>query len=151
MRLAPVVLFSKTEEMAESLSYRQAAITHGEKAAVATAAFGKLLLRLLSSEFEMSVIPSEIRLRKREQVISSGFYDATLEAAYWAVGTTSSFEDAVIQAVNLGDDADTVGAVAGQLAGVIYGYNNIPSRWLNALAWKSELLATVERLVNRGV
>jgi ADP-ribosylglycohydrolase len=60
---------------------------------------------------------------------------------------TSSSEG--IQAVNLGDDADTVGAVAGQLAGVIYGYNNIPPRWLDVLAWRSELLATVERLVTR--
>jgi ADP-ribosyl-[dinitrogen reductase] hydrolase len=149
MRLAPVVLFSKTEEMAESLSYRQAALTHGEKAASASAAFGRLLFRLLSSDFDLSLIPAEIRHRKREEVVSSGFYEATLEAAYWAVSTTRSFEDAIIQAVNLGDDADTVGAVAGQLAGVIYGYSSIPPRWLNALAWKSELLATVESLVNR--
>lgn len=49
--------------------------------------------------------------------------------AIWAVRTTSSFEDAVVAAVNLGDDADTVAAVTGAIAGALYGLQRIPSRW----------------------
>ena len=72
-------------------------------------------------------------------VSSSGFVVHTLEAALWAVGTTTCFEDAVVRAVNLGDDADTVGAVAGQLAGARYGASAIPARWLSMLV-KRELV-----------
>jgi ADP-ribosyl-[dinitrogen reductase] hydrolase len=57
----------------------------------------------------------------------------TLEAAMWSVETTQSFEAALIKAVNLGDDADTVGAVTGQLAGALYGLRAIPQRWLEPL------------------
>ncbi len=48
---------------------------------------------------------------------------------------TDSFEEAVVLAVNLGDDADTVGAVTGQLAGALYGLGGIPERWLQPIAW----------------
>ena len=74
-----------------------------------------------------------------DAVSSSGFVVHTLEAALWAVGTTSCFEDAIVRAVNLGDDADTVGAVAGQLAGARYGASAIPARWLSMLV-KRELV-----------
>ena len=74
-----------------------------------------------------------------DAVSSSGFVVHTLEAALWAVGTTTCFEDAVVRAVNLGDDADTVGAVAGQLAGARYGASAIPARWLSMLV-KRELV-----------
>ena len=63
----------------------------------------------------------------------------------WAVAQTNSFEEAVVTAVNLGDDADTVGAVAGQLAGAMYGEEGIPQRWLEKLAWREQIrkIATV--------
>ena len=53
----------------------------------------------------------------------------TLEAAVWSLATTGSFRDALLKAVNLGDDADTVGAVAGGLAGLFYGHDAIPAGW----------------------
>jgi ADP-ribosyl-[dinitrogen reductase] hydrolase len=71
--------------------------------------------------------------KTKDEIHSTGYVVHTLEAAIWAVGTTASFEDALIKAVNLGHDADTVGAVAGQIAGAKYGVNAIPERWLNAL------------------
>ena len=52
----------------------------------------------------------------------------------YAIRDTSSFEDAVIYAVNLGGDADTIGAITGGLAGAIYGSKGIPLRWIDALA-----------------
>ena len=75
---------------------------------------------------DLSAIPSE-------EISSSGYVIHTLEAAMWSVETTQSFEAALIKAVNLGDDADTVGAVTGQLAGALYGLRAIPQRWLEPL------------------
>ena len=60
----------------------------------------------------------------------------TLEAAVWSLITTDSFEAALLKAVNLGEDTDTVGAVAGGLGGLFYGYQGIPAQWVNALQKK---------------
>jgi ADP-ribosyl-[dinitrogen reductase] hydrolase len=147
MRLAPVVLFASNENEAESLAYEQSVLTHGEDAARATGWFGRLLFITAISGFDLASIPAEISKRKRNDVSASGFHKNTLEAALWAVASTSSFEDAVIQAVNLGDDADTVGAVTGQLAGAVYGESSIPDRWLDRLAWRNELRELAEMLI----
>jgi len=64
---------------------------------------------------------------------SSGYTVHTLEAAAWSFLTTESFEEAVVRAANLGDDADTIAAVCGALAGAYYGYDAIPERWRNKL------------------
>ena len=85
--------------------------------------------------------------KTRDQIRSSGYVIHTLEAAVWAVGTTSSFEDALILAVNLGDDADTVGAVTGQLAGALYGASAIPERWLHPLAWRERITQLADALI----
>jgi len=122
-------------------------LTHGEDAARATGWFGRLLFKTAISGFDLASIPADISKRKRNEVSASGFYKDTLEAAMWAVANTSSFEDAVIQAVNLGDDADTVGAVTGQLAGAAYGENSIPERWLRRLAWRNELREMADMLI----
>ena len=87
------------------------------------------------------------RGKTRDQIRASGYVIHTLEAALWAVGTTDSFEPALTAAVNLGEDADTVGAVAGQLAGALYGASGIPPRWLEPLAWRDRLVETADRLV----
>jgi ADP-ribosyl-[dinitrogen reductase] hydrolase len=55
------------------------------------------------------------------------------------VWNTSSFEDALIKAVNLGEDADTVAAVTGQIAGALYGKNAIPVRWLDMLLHREKI------------
>jgi ADP-ribosyl-[dinitrogen reductase] hydrolase len=149
MRLAPIVLFARDEDEAETLSYQQATLTHGEEAATATGRFGRLLFRIATFGFDPASIPANIRCRKRNEVSASGFYKDTLEAAQWAVANTGSFEDAVVQAVNLGDDADTVGAVTGQLAGAAYGKGSIPARWLDRLAWKTALEEMAEALLSR--
>jgi ADP-ribosyl-[dinitrogen reductase] hydrolase len=57
----------------------------------------------------------------------------TLESAVWGLTTTSAFEEAVVQVVNLGNDADTAGAVVGALAGATYGLAAIPPRWREVL------------------
>jgi ADP-ribosyl-[dinitrogen reductase] hydrolase len=57
-----------------------------------------------------------------------------LEAALWAFHGTDTFEDGALAAVNLGDDADTTGAIYGQLAGASYGVEGIPQRWRRRIA-----------------
>ena len=64
---------------------------------------------------------------------STGYVVDTLEAAIWSLANTGSFEDALLKAVNLGHDTDTVGAVAGGLAGLYYGCDAIPEDWLTAI------------------
>ena len=70
----------------------------------------------------------------------------TLEAALWCTLTTSNFKDAILKAVNLGDDTDTVGAVTGGLTGIIYGYETIPVTWINALERKEDIVRLAEQL-----
>lgn len=71
--------------------------------------------------------------KSADEVNNSGWAVSTLEAALWAFNSTSTFEDALIAAVNLGGDADTIGAVTGQIAGAYYGVGAIPWRWRSAL------------------
>ena len=75
----------------------------------------------------------------REEVNNSGWAVSTLQAALWAFHSTDSFEAALIAAVNLGGDADTIGAVCGQIAGAYYGYSAIPERWLAAVKDREKL------------
>ena len=70
------------------------------------------------------------------QINSSGYVIDTLEAAIWSLINTCSFDQAIIKAVNLGDDTDTVGAVTGGLAGLYYGYDQIPEDWLSVIKRK---------------
>lgn len=74
--------------------------------------------------------------KSRDRISSSGYVVHTLEAALWAVHRTSDFRDAVLLAANLGDDADTVAAVAGQIAGALYGASAIPRDWSDRIAWR---------------
>lgn len=58
----------------------------------------------------------------------------TLKASIWCLLTTDNYKDAVLKAVNLGEDTDTTAAVTGGLAGLLYGLDNIPSNWINQIA-----------------
>lgn len=75
--------------------------------------------------------------RPAEAVKSDGYCEHTLEAALWCFMNTSSYADCVLAAVNLGDDTDTTAAVAGALAGVYYGFEAIPPKWIGQLRGKA--------------
>ena len=80
----------------------------------------------------------------REKVNNSGWAVSTLQAALWAFHTTDNFEEALIAAVNLGGDADTIGSVCGQIAGAYYGCSAIPERWLAVIKDREKL----DKLIN---
>ena len=68
-----------------------------------------------------------------EKIKSNGYVVDTLEAALWCLLNTDNYKDCVLKAVNLGDDTDTVAAIAGGLAGMFYGVDAIPNEWLEQL------------------
>jgi hypothetical protein len=77
--------------------------------------------------------------KERDRIRSSGYVVHTLEAALWCVDRAAEFSDAVLLAANLADDADTVAAVTGQIAGALWGRSSIPRQWLDRLAWRDEI------------
>ena len=81
----------------------------------------------------------------RSEVSSSGYVVHTLEAALWCLLHTNSYRSCLLEAVNLGEDTDTVGAVAGGLAGLRYGMASIPEEWLSATAKREEIEVLCER------
>jgi ADP-ribosyl-[dinitrogen reductase] hydrolase len=97
------------------------------------------------------VVAGSYRALSREQVKSGGYVVDTLEAALWALAHHSTFQETVLAAVNLGEDSDTVGAVAGQMAGALYGLSAVPSEWVRALARADDILALAEKLYAAGV
>lgn len=68
-----------------------------------------------------------------DEIDSGGYVVSSLEASIWCLLTTDRFPDAVLKAVNLGDDADTTGAITGGLAALLYGVDSIPKNWIDAL------------------
>jgi ADP-ribosyl-[dinitrogen reductase] hydrolase len=86
------------------------------------------------------------RTKSNDDISASGYVIHCFEAAAWCVATTESFHDAVLKAVNLGEDADTTGAVCGQIAGALYGETGIPQEWRTKLVRGDEIGAVADRL-----
>ncbi|MBK6485410.1 MAG: ADP-ribosylglycohydrolase family protein [Gemmatimonadetes bacterium] len=173
MRLAPVPLFfARDPEQAIRMAGESSRTTHGAPAAVdACRYFAALLLGALAgvSKEELlaecySPVPelwSREPLHERVAEVAGGsfrrksppeikgghgFVIDTLEAALWAFATTNNFESGALAAVNLGGDADTTGAVYGQIAGAYYGVSGIPVRWVERLAFAAEIDALAAQL-----
>ena len=81
----------------------------------------------------------------REVIKSTGFVVDSLIASVWCLYNTSSYKEAVLQAVNLGGDTDTIAAITGSLAGLYYGYEDIPREWLEELQNKELITGICER------
>lgn len=161
MRLAPVPIYwHETLDLAIDMAYLQAATTHN----VSETRDGSALMTFIiwhalngynkdyifNNLNECAIENEEIkelmdmnaswRTKTEDDIITlPGRCLWTLEAALWCVYHTNSFKDAVIKAVNLGGDADTVGSVTGQIAGAIYGLRNIPHEWLDGLHHRREI------------
>lgn len=92
------------------------------------------------------ILDADIRTVSEDKIHSSGYVLHTLEAALWCLLNTDNYYDAVLKAVNLGGDTDTTACVTGGLAGLLYGYDEILSVWVTALARKSDIDDLCERL-----
>ncbi len=85
----------------------------------------------------------EIENRSRDEISSSGYVVDTFEAAMWCLQNTDNYKECILLAANLGRDTDTVAAVAGGLAGIMYGYESIPKEWIDKLQAKDVIDATL--------
>jgi len=92
------------------------------------------------------ILKSDIRKLSINSIKSTGYVIDTLEASLWSFLNSKTFKDAVLTAVNLGGDTDTIGAVTGGLAGIYYGYSAIPKDWVKKIARIDEIMELSERL-----
>ena len=163
MRLSPVALrYWDDRATLDAAATEQSRTTHAAETTVdACRGFAELLADAIAGKSRAEVLaprpfdgsPEIKRIlagswrgKRREEISSSGYVASTKEAAIWSVARTSDFRGAVLLAANLADDADTVAAVTGQLAGALYGLGGIPDEWLGRVAWKDRLMDVADRL-----
>jgi len=157
MRLAPIpMLYATSEEQTWHFAGESTRTTHGAQEAIECSRLFGLQLRaaLLGAGKEqiLNISPLEPFSAKVQPLVEGGYRDKTrdaikgsgycvesLEAALWCFARTSSFEEAILEAANLGDDADTTAAICGQLAGAFYGAPAIPASWRERLAMREEI------------
>ena len=178
MRLAPVAIrhwstigeFGDADDppnVLEDIAIRQSRTTHGASDAIdACRVFARMLAEaiagrprneILQARSDQAAAPAiaaimagSWRGKRRDEIAASGYVAHSLEAALWAVGSTGTFEEAVLTAANLGDDADTTAAITGQLAGALYGASAIPDHWLAKLAWEPRIRSLATALFEAG-
>jgi len=92
------------------------------------------------------IFDEEFYHKSRKEIKSTGYVVDTLKAFLWCIGTTNSFKDAVLKAVNLGEDTDTIGAITGTLAGAKYSFESIPKEWIEKIANKALIDEKCEQL-----
>lgn len=165
MRLAPVALaYAPDRKTAVTYAARSSRTTHAEIRCVeACMLFADMLvLALMGNEKERILFANhKLKLKSREilsiatgtyrgkpetQIRGNGFVVDSLEAALWSFWTTDSFEQAILRAVNLGEDADTTAAICGQIAGAFYGMRAIPDGWLEKVFMREEITTMADSL-----
>ena len=166
MRLAPVPIhYLETPELALDLCEEQSRTTHqAPECLMACRLLCEVLIRALQGKSKVEVLsPSQQALRmspglksvasggykskSRDQIRGSGYVVESLEAAFWCFWNTENFKDCVLMAANLGLDADTTAAIAGQVGGAYYGKSGIPIEWLERLTMGDEIGHLAEQLV----
>jgi ADP-ribosyl-[dinitrogen reductase] hydrolase len=175
MRLAPVPLFFASNP-AQAIHYvgESSRTTHGTKAAVdACRYFAGLIIGALSGRQKTELIgpyffpgdeadywrknsldpqiaaiaAGSFKTKEPPEIKSTGYVVESMEAALWAFNRSKSFREGALLAVNLGNDADTTGAVYGQLAGAFYGAEQIPSEWRTKLAMHDFIIEKADQLL----
>ena len=86
------------------------------------------------------------KILNEDKIKSSGYVVDTLEAALWCFLNTDNYKNCVLKAVNLGDDTDTVSAVAGGMAGLYYGIEEVPNEWLEVIPKSEEIQELIEKM-----
>lgn len=174
MRLAPVPMFYAGDPLeAIEKSGESSTTTHGAQGAIdACRYFGALLVGALNGEDKETILSDHycpipgywkenliipevaeiaagsFKRKNPPDIQGSGYVVQSLEAALWAFYHTDSYEEGCLHAVNLGDDADTTGAILGQLAGAYHGYDAIPLSWRNKIIKCILILEIAEKLMN---
>lgn len=146
MRILPLAFVPNiTDEQIAEVS----AITHAHKISKeACIIYVRIAQEMLAGVSPLEAIEKHVseksilhRLRhicrvEENEIRSSGYVVDSFEAAMWSLLTTHSYKECIKKAVNLGDDTDTVAAIAGGLAGILYGIENIPKEWMEKLQGK---------------
>lgn len=173
MRIHPFVLYAYCKMMPlkdwEPMIYEASALTHAhERSQLGCGIYAYILMHLLADPntgaVNTALKRAELHYQEHKEfsryarifsddfaeldvneIRSSGYVVDTLEAAVWCLLTTNNYKDCVLKAVNLGGDTDTVAAVAGGLAGALYGYDAIPDEWLNTLIRREYIEDMCER------
>ena len=169
MRLAPVPIFWHRDiELAAKWAGESSRTTHGAAECVeASQLMARMLVAALNGQSKDEVLfghdpapfrepkvraiaAGEYRAKSIDQIRGSGYVIDCLEASAWCFWHSASYREAVLMAVNLGDDADTTGAVCGQLAGACYGDEGIPPEWRSVLVMRDEIAAMADSLCGAG-
>lgn len=150
MRCIPVALYYDDLKKIIKISREQSMLTHyDEKAAEACELYNTIIYRYLNGEEKLKVIEEEtLKYQDYEDIMStkkielnpSGYVIDTLQCALWCFINNSNSEDAICEAANIYGDPDTIGAIAGGLAGVYYGIDDIPKRWREKILVKDKLI-----------
>ena len=177
MRLAPVPMFySREPELAIMKSAESSRTTHGANEAIdackylsaiiAGAINGATKDELLSERYcpiddyweNNPLTPSiddiargSFKDKEPPDIRGTGYVVQSLEAALWAFNKGNTFEEGCLLAVNLGDDADTTGAIYGQIAGAYFGEQGLPQKWLTNLAMRPIILDLAHRLFDSSI
>jgi ADP-ribosyl-[dinitrogen reductase] hydrolase len=170
MRLAPVpMLFTPAEDAVVHYAGESSRTTHGcDEAVDACRLLGLIVARALAGADREELLTAGESLegpggrpvaasiaaiasgswrdRPESEIEGSGYVVPSLEAALWSFATTTSYRDAILRAVNFGDDADTTAAVCGQIAGAFYGERGIPEEWLAKLVMREAIAERAEKL-----
>lgn len=167
MRLAPIPMFFFPDwEAVELFAAESSRTTHGATECLeACRLLARIICRALSGRPKDEVVLGDRKIfvgsdkivaiargayeeKSEGEIRGSGYVVDSLEAALWCFVHAHSFEDAILTAANLGDDADTTAAVCGQVAGAYYGASQIPATWVERLALHSEITELADRLYN---
>lgn len=169
MRLAPIVLFAAGRPSGLfDLAERASRLTHGAATCIDACRYyaGLIAGALDGASRDVLLAPGysnggddlrpcpeidavaggSFRILEPPAIAGTGYVVKSLEAARWAFDRTPDFRTGALAAVNLGDDADTTGAVFGQLAGAVYGEEGIPLEWLKRLAWRDRITGLADAL-----
>lgn len=177
MRILPIVLYSYSQgydfETEMNLINNVSSLTHGhEISCLGCKIYSDYVKSLLDNQskeqalenlqyidyskyysnssimYYQRILSGKIKSLEESDIKSTGFVVDTLEASIWSNIKSSSYKEAILKAVNLGDDTDTVGAITGSIAGILYGFENIPKEWINKLKRKEYIMSLCEKYGN---
>jgi ADP-ribosylglycohydrolase len=176
MRLAPAPMFFASDyDTAIEMSGESSRTTHGSRVCIdACRYFGGLIAAAVRGRTKDEFLPprfhpalgtcavnaletsiddvasGSFKVKQPPEIRGTGHAVRALEAALWAFARTETFRDGCLLAVNLGDDADTTGAIYGQIAGAHYGSSDIPNEWLDRLAQRELIVRYADGLLDTG-